>query len=366
MAHSLANVKVSRDDSAWEIEVRGEIPAEILQRYREESLKEIQKDVKLDGFRPGKAPIERIIEVYGEAAVMKQAVEHAIQHELPELLASEKALIIESPRVSIEPPEKDKPVSFTARAALAPKVELSDYKSIAATQNAKKEEVSVSDEEHGQAMTHLRRERARIDKIETGTEPQKAAEEARAMKEEELPVLDDAFVRSLGMESAEKFSETVRANIKTEKEMQAREKRRASMLEQMVSSSKISYPKALLEYELDDMESRLKHDIERSGMTWEGYLKEAKKTPQEIRESWKDAADKRAKVRLILAEIARKENIEPEEKRLEEELERAKKQIPNADQAALRAHIAHALRNDATLRFLEGDTEPPAHHHHDH
>ena len=145
MVHNFTNVKVSRDDSAWEIEVRGEIPAEILQRYREESLKEIQKDAKLDGFRPGKAPVERILEIYGEAAVMKQAVEHAIQHELPELLASEKALIIESPRVSIEPPEKDKPVSFTARAALAPKVELSDYRSMAATQNANKEEVSVSD-----------------------------------------------------------------------------------------------------------------------------------------------------------------------------------------------------------------------------
>ena len=108
-----------------------------------------------------------------------------------------------------------------------------------------------------------------------------------------------------------------------------------------------------MEYELDDMESRLKHDIERAGMTWEGYMAEAKKTHAELREGWKEAADKRARVRLILAEIARKENIEPEEKRLEEELERAKKQIPNADQAALRAHIAHALRNDATLEFLE-------------
>ena len=88
-------------------------------------------------------------------------------------------------------------------------------------------------------------------------------------------------------------------------------------------------------------------------MTWEGYLAETKKTHVELRESWKEAADKRARVRLILAEIARKERVEPEEKRLEEELARAKKQIPNADPAALRAHIAHALRNEATLEFLE-------------
>ena len=348
----LKNVKVSRDDNAWEIEAQAEIPGEILQHYREQLLKEIQKDAKLDGFRQGKAPPERILEVYGETAVTKQAIERAIQHELPELLASEKALIIETPRVSIDPREEGKPVSFTARAALAPKVELADYKSIAAALNVKKDEIIVSDEEHKQAMTHLRRERARIDKIETGLAPQKAAEEAREMKEEELPPLDDKFVQSLGMENAEKFSETVRANIKTEKEMQAGEKNRAALLEKLVSSSQISYPKMLRDYELDDMESRLKHDIEQAGMTWTGYISETKKTREELRESWKETADKRTKVRLILTEIARKENIKHDETRFEEELMRAKKQIPNADPAALQAHIAHTLQNESVINWL--------------
>ena len=35
-----------------------------------------------------------------------------------------------------------------------------------------------------------------------------------------LPALDDQFVQSLGYESAEKFSEALRANIKNEKELQ--------------------------------------------------------------------------------------------------------------------------------------------------
>ena len=214
------------------------------------------------------------------------------------------------------------------------------------------DEIIVSDEEHKQAMTHLRRDRARIDKIETGLAPQKAAEEAREMKEEELPPLDDKFVQSLGMENAEKFSETVRANIKTEKEMQAGEKNRAALLEKLVSSSQISYPKMLRDYELDDMESRLKHDIEQAGMTWTGYISETKKTREELRESWKETADKRTKVRLILTEIARKENIKHDETRFEEELMRAKKQIPNADPAALQAHIAHTLQNESVINWL--------------
>lgn len=364
---TITNTRVTRDDKAWEVEIVGEISVEVLAKYREHALKDIQREAKLDGFRPGKAPIDRILQVYGEPAIMREAAQQAIQNELPEFLASEKLLIIESPRVTTDAPEAGKPLKFTARAALAPSIELADYKELAAQHPAISEsDVSVSDEEHSQAMTHLRRERARIDKIEAGTETQKAADESRSMKEEELPVLDDAFVQSLGYESSEKFSEALRANIKTEKEMQAREKRRAAILDTLVRNSKISYPAALREYELDDMEARVKDDLARANQTFEGYLAQTKKTREQLRTDWQEAADKRAKVRLILTDIARKERVEPDEKALEHELEHARKRYPQADPIALRAHIAHAMRNDATLRFLEGDTTPQEHHHHEH
>ncbi len=365
MSNSLKNVKVSRDDARWEVEVKAEIPADVLARYRMLALKEIQKTAKLDGFRPGKAPENRVIEVYGEAAILREAAQEAIQHELPELFAAEKLLIIEAPKVTTDAPEVGKPLTFTARAALAPSVELPNYKKIAEKHNVK-EEVVVSDEEHTQALTHLRRERARIEKIEAGAEAQKATEESRAADVKDLPELDDAFVQSLGYESAQKFSDALRENIKTEKEMQAREKRRAAILDELVTNSKISYPASLREYELDDMEGRVKSDLERVGQTWDGYLTQIKKTREQLHTEWKDAADKRAKVRLILAEIARAEKIEPDEKTLEHELEHARKSYPAADPIALRAHIAHAMRNDATLRFLEGDTTPLPPHDHTH
>lgn len=366
MSHSATNIKVTRDKERWEAEISAEIPAEAIAQYREEALKEIQRDAKVDGFREGKAPIERILQIYGEATILRHAAEHAIQHELPEILAAEKLPIVEAPRVTTDTPEAGKPLKFTARAALAPEVKLPDYKKIAAKHTENKEDVSVSDEEHAQTLSHLKRERARIDKIESGTEPQKAAEESRAMKEEELPALDDTFVQSLGYENAEKFSEALRTNIKTEKEMRAHEKRRGGMLDDLVAGSVISYPVALREYEINDMEARLKDDLTRMGQTLESYLLQTKKTREELHAEWNDAANKRAKVRLILAEIARKESIEPGKDELEHEIEHAREHYPAADPDALRAHIAHAMRNDATLRFLEGNTEPVGHTAHDH
>ncbi|KKW23228.1 MAG: Trigger factor [Candidatus Kaiserbacteria bacterium GW2011_GWB1_52_6] len=352
--HVVSNVKVSRDEKLWEVEISAEIPAEGLAHYRDETLNDIRKNAKLDGFRPGKAPIERIVQIYGEDVIARQSSERAIQHELPEMFAKENLMIIETPKVTIDMPKAGKSTAFTARAALAPKIELADYKAIAA-QNPPTggPEVEVSDTEHQEAMTHMKRERARIDKIEAGTEPQKAAEESRTLEEKDLPALDDEFVQALGYENVEKFSGVLRTNIQNEKEIRAREKRRAAILEDLVKNSKVFYPAMLRDYELDDMEARLKDDVERSGGSWEGYLAEVKKTREEIRASWHDAADKRAKVRLILGEIARKEKIEPDEKALAHELEHARKQYPQADPSALRAHIAHAMRNDATLKFLE-------------
>ena len=98
----------------------------------------------------------------------------------------------------------------------------------------------------------------------------------------------------------------------------------------------------------------------------EKYLAESKKTREELLKSWEEAADKRARVRLILADIARKESIDPDPAVIDHELSHAREHYPDADQQALRAHITHGMRNEMTLRFLEGNTEPVGHTDHDH
>lgn len=359
------NIKVTRDESAWEVVVNAEIPAATLLKHRANAVKIIQKTAKLDGFRPGKAPEEAIVRVYGESAILRQAAEDAIQEELPNIFIENKMVVVDTPRVTTSEPSSDKPLTFEARAALAPDIKLADYKKISKKHQETKEDTSVTDAEHTEALLHLRRERARIDKMEAGTEPQKAMEEARAMEEKDLPALDDAFVQTLGYPDATAFSEAVRKNIGSEKELKAIEKRRAGILNDLVKDSKISYPSVLLDYELDDMEARFADDISRIGQTIESYLAQNKKTREQLRAEWKEAADKRAKVRLILSKIASEEKIEPIPENVEHEIEHAKQHYPNADVQALRSHIVHAMRNEATLRFLEGNPEPVGHSGHD-
>jgi hypothetical protein len=190
----------------------------------------------------------------------------------------------------------------------------------------------------------------RIDKIESGEEPQKGAEESRAVAESDLPAIDEQFVQSLGYESVPVFEEALRKNIGNEKELRAIEKRRNAILDELVAKSTIHFPASLREYELQDMEARIQDDLSRIGQTFETYLTQIQKTRDEVREGWKDAADKRVKVRLILAEIARKENIEPDREALEREIKHAKEHYPQTDADTLRSYVQSRFRGPKTTR----------------
>lgn len=367
MSNAAHNIKVSRDESAWEIEIQAELPAEAVAAYRAKALKNIQREAELDGFRKGKAPEETIVRVYGEGAIMRAAAQEAIEAEIPELLAKQDVAIVDTPRVSTSEPESGKPLSFTVRAALAPDIQLAEYKKISDKHKAIQDDTDVTDKEHEDALVHLRRERHRIEKVEAGTEPAKAAEESRAVEVKDLPELDDAFVQSLGYPDVATFTGAVRTNLSQEKKLRAQEKKRAAILDELAASSSIHYPKALLDYELDDMEARLADDLARIGQTMDTYLTQSKKTREDLRKDWKEGADKRAKVRLILGKIAQLEKIEPDEKDVEHELHHAKEHYPQANPSSLRAHISHMMRNEMVLRFLEGNTEPISHSHdHEH
>lgn len=347
------NIKISKDTERWELEVKAELPADAIASYRSETIAELAKDAKIDGFRPGKAPEAVIVKHYGEKAILEHAAEHAVKHELPELLAEQKANIVDAPRVSIEPLEPGKPVKFTARGPLAPEVTLADYKKIAAKHNKNKQDQAVTDEEHNAALAHLKRERARIDAIEGGKTPQEAAEHTKGLEEKDLPPLDDEFALAVGYESADNFTNAVRDNIKHEKELREAEKVRMATLDEIVAQSKINFPAILSDYELDDMEARLAGDLERMGMTVDKYYATIKKTREDLRQEWLPAAKQRAQVRLVLADIARKENIEPDQEALTREVAHAQEHYKNADPSILLAHISHAMRNESVMKWLE-------------
>ena len=335
------------------VEVSAEITVESVAKYRAKALKEIASEISIDGFRKGNIPESIIIKNVGEAAIMERTASIAVSDELPVILAREKILAIETPKVTITKLAAGNPITFTAVVTVMPEVNLPDYLAIAKKHNAKKEVARVLDGEVTDMENYLRRERAKIEQIEKGAEPQAAHEGSQKLDEKDLPPLDDDFAKTLGAESADNLRARMRENMLADKERKAAEKIRIATIEEIIEKSKLVLPPILIEHELDRMTDRLAHDVESAGSVLDAYLKSVGKTVDDFRKEWRESATKRAKTQVIVREIAAKENIKPDEAHVAHELEHLKSHHKDVAEAALRAHVESALLPDAVFRSLE-------------
>jgi len=86
-----------------------------------------------------------------------------------------------------------------------------------------------------------------------------------------------------------------------------KEKRRLKILETIVKETKLKLPKKFVEHEMNHLLHHFKEDLGKAGIKWEDYLAKAEKKEEEIRETWREHVENRAKTELILARIAEKE-----------------------------------------------------------
>lgn len=113
--------------SPCEIDLRIEIDAEKVDTAVDETYKELSKVTKVPGFRPGKAPRAILERFVGEDRVKEHAVDKLIQPAFSEALEETKIEPWSRADVDLVEFEFGKPLIFTAKVPLAPKVELGEY-----------------------------------------------------------------------------------------------------------------------------------------------------------------------------------------------------------------------------------------------
>jgi len=180
-----------------------------------------------------------------------------------------------------------------------------------------------------------------------------------SVSERELPEMNDEFVSSLGQFSGLKdLREKLRENIKTEKEFKEKDRIRAKIIEVVVEKTSIDIPESLINRELDNMIEEFKARVAQSGLSFEEYLKRAKKTEQSFREEWTIDARKRVLGGLILEEIAKKENIEVKDEEAEKEVNAylsrfRSQQVDLPDPENLKNYIRNLMKNEKIFQLLE-------------
>src|SRR5215470_4979788 len=139
-------------------EFRVVVPATDLDAKVNERLIELKERVRLNGFRPGKVPVQHLKRVYGRA-VMAEAIEAAVQEVNAKIVSDHGFKLAGQPKVTL--PEEETEVkevvagnsdlSYSIALEILPKIELADFKGV----KLEKLVTEVTDEELEEGITRI-------------------------------------------------------------------------------------------------------------------------------------------------------------------------------------------------------------------
>jgi trigger factor len=339
----IKNVEDLPKESAKKIEI--EIGKEEISKYRAKAIKTLVGNADIPGFRKGHVPEKVIIEKVGEAGLLEEAINAWLKEEATEILAKETPDAISFPKIEIKKAVPGNPVELSFFVPLKPKLNLPDYKKIATEKNAiKSKKHEVADKEIDDAVMRLRKYSARAINPALSTEP----------KEEELPPLNDQFAESIGGgKTVAELRERIKKDLESEHTIRDKEKRRWEIIEAILKNTEGAIPEILVDYEIEKMEAEFENDVKRMGLKMEDYLKNAKKTHEDLHKEWHAPAEKRARVSLILNEIKKIEKIEADKKAVDEEVKHFLEHYKDADIEQVRMHVERMISNEKVFEFLE-------------
>ncbi len=328
-----------------EIEVSGEVPVEIVESHRSKTVKRLAKNIDLPGFRKGHVPEEMVVKHISEQDLLKEIAETALGKTYADIVLDNKLEVVGKPQVTITKLAPNNPIGFKIKSAVFPKIELPDYKKLAKAEFKKHddpEKVTVSDEDM----------QAELEKI------QKAMSQAKKDGEKDAPEvtkIDDEFAKSLGdFKDLADLKEKMSTQLLVDKKHKQNEKRRLALADVVIENSKLEVPEIFIEGEIDQMVASFNERVSRAGMELDDYLKQVNKKIEDLRKEWRTDAIKRSKLQLIFNEIANKENIIPDIKRLDREIEHVKEHYPEANEDSVRTYVTSQLINEKVFELLEG------------
>lgn len=337
------------------VEIKGEIGADVFESFRDKALKHLGEHVRVDGFRPGHIPANVVEKNVGEMAVLEEMAQMALSKSYPKILEDNKIDAIGYPQINITKLAKGNPLGYTITVATLPEIKLADYKSIAKDFNKEEIKVEVSEAEYESVLKNVKIMKQKEDAKPARPDGGHSGGGAEIPEDAPLPEIDDAYVKKLGgFENLADFKEKIMENIRSEKEFRAKDKRRLEIIEKIIEKTPIDVPEILINSEIAKMHSKMKSDIEGMGMKYEDYIKSLGKSEDEMKKDWRENAEKRAKLQLIVTEIAKTENIKASEEKVKEEVKKVMANYSDVDENNARAYIESVLENEEVMKFLEG------------
>jgi trigger factor len=355
-----------------QVKITGEIPYEELRIERSAAIAALGAEIEIDGFRKGHVPEAILVKRLGEMSILTEMAERAISHIYHHILQDFALDAIGQPKVEITKLAPENPLGLSIIVAVLPTITLPDYAAIAKTKNVEKQTVVITDTDLEEQIKDILRRKAAFDRLQQKATA-KAAREASDLptpetveqpiqNEADLPIpeLTDEIARGLGQPGqfadVADFKTKLREHLTIEKTREAAATHRAAITDAIIEGASVELPQVLIDSELTQLFGQMEEDLTRANLKLDDYLAHIKKTKADLRAEWQPAAEKRAKLQLILNEIAKKENITPDVTELREQVAGLMKRYKDADERRVALYVASVLTNEAVMKHLESLT----------
>jgi len=139
-----------------QVELEISISQEELDAAREVAFKQLVRNVRIPGFRPGKAPRKIFEAQYGSNVISDRAMDALVPEAYNRALRENDLQPIDEPQMELLPEEEGQPVRLRATVNVRPEIELREYKGIALSGPS----TAVSDADLNRSLEALRHESA--------------------------------------------------------------------------------------------------------------------------------------------------------------------------------------------------------------
>ena len=143
----------------------------------------------------------------------------------------------------------------------------------------------------------------------------------KEIKYKELPELNDEFAGEVSeFETLEEYKADVRAKLAEAKEKQAATENENRVVEAVVKNATMEIPEPMIDAQLDNMVNEYARNMQSHGISLDQYMQYTGMTIDKIKEQMRPQAVKRIETRLVLEAVAKAENIQVSDEKVDEEI----------------------------------------------
>lgn len=363
------------------VKVAVEVEEAELEPAVDEAWRQIAKEVRLPGFRPGKAPRKLLEKQFGSDYARSEALRNALPDFYSRAVIEHDVDVVASPELDITAGEAEGPVSFEAVVEVRPEIEVAGYHGLRVevpSPDANDDEVSEQvDRLRGQYAEITETDRPAADQdyvtidiegsvdgealegltaddylylvgsgmiapefddhltgVAAGAELEFEADHpdpdqgrvqfrvsVKNVKERVLPELDDDWVKdATEFESVGELIEDTRSRLSTSRADQARNAVRVNLGKELAALVDIELSEAMVSNEAQARLQNLAYNLGNSGIRIEDYLQMTGRDPESFSEELREAAQDAVKLDLALRAVARREDLGATDGEVEEEI----------------------------------------------